>query len=188
MRPVRNALIVALASIALAGSAFAQMSQDVVRIGAIVDMSGVYSAQGGVGGVAAVQMAVKDFGGKVNGKPIEVLSADYQNKVDVAASKVREWYDQDKVDLVIESTDSAAAIAMQKITALKKRVIIFAGAGTDALTNKECTAYGVHYVYDTYALATGTGRAVMQQGGNSWFFLSADYAFGEACRRQPRRW
>src|SRR5262245_9288495 len=116
-----------------AGPAFAQVSDDVVKIGVIVDMSGVYSANGGMGVVRAVELAVKDFGGKVQGKPIQVLSADYQNKVDVAASKARQWFDVDKVDLVIESTDSAAAIAMQKVAAEKKKPIVFAGSATTAL-------------------------------------------------------
>lgn len=171
---------VATAAAALFGAAQAQISDDVVKIGVIVDMTGVYSANGGVGVVRAVEMAVKDFGGRVQGKPIEIVSADYQNKVDIAASKARQWYDIDKVDLIIESTDSAAAIAMQKVAAEKKKPIIFAGSATTALTNAECSAYGIHWVYDTYALATGTGRAVMEEGGDSWYFLTADYAFGKA--------
>jgi branched-chain amino acid transport system substrate-binding protein len=125
-------------------------------------------------------MAVKDFGGKVQGKPIQVVSADYQNKVDIAASKARQWFDVDKVDLIIESTDSAAAIAMQKVAAEKKKPIIFAGSASTALTNNECSPYGIHWVYDTYALATGTGRAVTEEGGSSWYFITADYAFGNA--------
>lgn len=171
---------VACAAACAVGAVSAQVSDDVVKIGVIVDMSGVYSANGGVGVVRAVEMAVKDYGGKVQGKPIQVVSADYQNKVDIAASKARQWYDVDKVDLIIESTDSAAAIAMQKIAAEKKKPIIFAGSATTALTNKECTPYGIHWVYDTYALATGTGRAVMQEGGDTWYFLTADYAFGNS--------
>jgi branched-chain amino acid transport system substrate-binding protein len=166
-----------------ASAASAQVSDDLVKIGVIVDMSGVYSANGGMGVVRAVELAVKDFGGKVQGKPIEVVSADYQNKVDIAATKARQWYDVDKVDLVIESTDSAAAIAMQKVAAEKKRPIVFAGSATTALTNKECSAYGIHWVYDTYALAAGTARAVMQEGGSSWYFITADYAFGQSLER-----
>ena len=171
---------VACAAAASLGAASAQVSDDVVKIGVIVDMGGVYSANGGMGVVRAVEMAVKDFGGKVQGKSIQVISADYQNKVDIAASKARQWFDVDKVDLIIESTDSAAAIAMQKLATEKKKPIIFAGSATTALTNKECTPYGIHWVYDTYALATGTGRAVMQQGGDSWYFITADYAFGSS--------
>lgn len=181
MKPRQAIQLVAASICATAlGSSHAQISDDVVKIGVIVDKSGVYSANGGVGVVRAVEMAVKDFGGKAQGKPIQVISADYQNKVDVAASKVREWFDVDKVDAVIESTDSAAAIAMQRIAAEKKKPIIFAGSATTALTNKECSAYGIHWVYDTYALATGTGRAVVRDGGDSWYFVTADYAFGNA--------
>jgi branched-chain amino acid transport system substrate-binding protein len=163
-----------------AASSFAQISDDTVKIGVVVDKTGVYSANGGMGVVRAVEMAVKDFGGKVQGKPIQVISADYQNKVDIAASKAREWFDVDKVDVLIESTDSSAAIAMQKIAAEKKKPIIFVGSASTALTNKECSAYGIHWVYDTYALATGTGRAVVRNGGDSWYFVTADYAFGNA--------
>ncbi|WP_151448698.1 ABC transporter substrate-binding protein [Lacisediminimonas profundi] len=167
----------------LPGCALAQISDDIVKIGVIVDKTGVYSTNGGPGAVKAVEMAIKDFGGKVNGKPIQMVNADYQNKVDVAMSKAREWIDRDKVDMIIESTDSAAAIAMQKLGADKKRVMIFAGSASTALTNKECSPYGIHYVYDTYALATGTGRAITQEGGDSWFFITADYAFGHSLER-----
>jgi branched-chain amino acid transport system substrate-binding protein len=176
-------LCAAVLSLAIAPHASAQISDDVVRIGVIADMGGVYSANGGMGVVRAVEMAVKDFGGKVRGKPIQVESADYQNKVDVAAAKARQWFDVDKVDLIIESTDSAASIAMQKIALDKKKPIIFTGSATTALTNKECSPYGIHWVYDTYALATGTGRAVMQEGGNTWYFVTADYAFGHSLER-----
>lgn len=163
--------------------AVAQVSDDVVKIGVLVDMTGVYSANGGPGVITAVNMAVKDFGGKVLGKPIQVVSADYQNKVDITSTKAREWYDVDKVDMIIESTDSSSAIALQKLGVEKKKVTIFAGSATSALTNKECSPYGIHYVYDTYALATGTGRAIMQEGGNAWYFITADYAFGHSLER-----
>lgn len=168
---------------ALASTAFAQISDDTIKIGVIVDMTGVYSANGGMGAVRAVEMAVKDYGGKVRGKTVQVVSADYQNKVDVASSKARQWFDVEKVDLIIESTDSAASISMQKVALEKKKPIIFAGSATTALTNKECSPYGIHWVYDTYALATGTGRAVMQEGGDSWYFVTADYAFGHSLER-----
>jgi branched-chain amino acid transport system substrate-binding protein len=179
--------VMAAAATLVSGMATAQISDDVVKIGVIVDKTGVYSANGGPGGVKAVEMAVKDFGGKVNGKKIEVVSADYQNKVDIALSRAREWLDVDKVDMIIESTDSAASIAMQKLGAEKKRVMIFAGSATTALTNKECSRYGVHYVYDTYALATGTGRAVVQDGGDSWYFMTADYAFGSSLEKDTTK-
>jgi branched-chain amino acid transport system substrate-binding protein len=181
MKRILSTAITAMAACTL--PAMAQVSDDVVKIGVIVDKTGVYSANGGPGAVKAVEMAIKDFGGKVNGKPIQIVNADYQNKVDIALSKAREWIDRDQVDMIIESTDSAAAIAMQKLGAEKKRVMIFAGSATTVLTNKECSPYGIHYVYDTYALATGTGRAIMQDGGDTWYFLTADYAFGHSLER-----
>jgi branched-chain amino acid transport system substrate-binding protein len=169
--------------LAVPGAAQAQISDDAVKIGVIVDMAGVYSALGGRGALRGVELAVKDFGGKVQGKPIQVLSADYQNKVDIAATKAREWLDVDKVDLIIESTDSGAAIAMQRVAAEKKKPIIFVGSASTALTNAECSPMGIHWVYDTYALATGTGRAITKEGGTSWYFITADYAFGQALER-----
>ncbi len=153
------------------------------RIGAMVDMSGTYSALGGPGMVNVLKMAAEDFGGKVLGRPIEILSANYQNKVDIASARAREWYDQDDVKMIIESSDSASALAMQKIAREKKRMIIFAGSASSALTNAECSPYGIHYVYDTYALAHGTGAAVTKAGGDSWFFITADYAFGHALEK-----
>ncbi|MEX3959764.1 ABC transporter substrate-binding protein [Trinickia sp. EG282A] len=151
-----------------------------LRIGALVDMTGVYSGIGGPGGVAAVKMAVDDFGGKVLGRPIEVLSADYQSKVDVAATRAREWYDRDNVSMITESTDSAAALALQHIGESKRKITIFAGSATTQLTGKQCSPYGVHYVYDTYALANGTARAIVSEGKKNWFFVTADYAFGHS--------
>ena len=159
------------------------LSDDVVKIGVIVDMTGVYSGNGGKAVVVAAQMAAEDFGGTVLGKPIEILSADYQNKVDITSATVRRWFDQDQVDAVIESTDSASAIAIQKLGAERKRITIAAGSASTALTNAECSPYGIHYVYDTYALATGTGRAVVQEGGKRWFFVTADYAFGHSLEK-----
>ncbi len=153
------------------------------RIGALVDMSGVYSAHGGPGMVTAVQMAAEDFGGKVLERPIEILSANYQNKVDIAAARAREWYDRDEVNMIIESTDSAASLALQRLGVEKKKITIFAGSATSALTNAECSPYGVHYVYDTYALSHGTGLAITKAGGDSWFFITADYAFGHALEK-----
>jgi branched-chain amino acid transport system substrate-binding protein len=163
---------------------FADTVATPVKIGAIVDMTGVYSGIGGPGGVAAVKLATKDFGGKVLGRPIEVVSADYQNKVDVTATQVREWYDRDNVDMVIESTDSASALAIQKLGLDKKKVTIFAGSATTELTDKQCSPYGVHYVYDTYSLANGTARALVEEGGKKWFFITADYAFGHSLEAQ----
>ncbi|MFS8973798.1 ABC transporter substrate-binding protein [Cupriavidus necator] len=156
------------------------VAEEPFRIGALVDMTGVYSGIGGPGGVAAVKMAVQDFGGKVLGRPIEVLSADYQNKVDVSATRAREWYDRNNVEMIIESTDSASALALQKLGASKKKITIFAGSATTELTGKQCSPYGVHYVYNTYALANGTARAIVEEGKKDWFFVTADYAFGHS--------
>ncbi len=183
MKQILRKSIIAIAASTVCLAASAQMSNDVVKIGVIVDQTGVYSAHGGPGVIRAVEMAVKDFGGNVNGKPIQIVSADYQNKVDIALAKGREWIDRDNVDMIIESTDSAAAIALQRLGKEKKRIMIFAGSASTALTNQECSPYGVHYIYDTYALATGTGRAVVEEGGDSWYFLTADYAFGAALEK-----
>lgn len=167
--------------------ALADSPSDPVKIGVIVDMSGVYSGIGGPGAVAAVNLAAKDFGGKVLGRPIQVLSADYQNKVDVTATRAREWYDRDNVSMVIESTDSASALALQRLGAEKKKITIFAGSATTELTGKQCSPYGVHYVYDTYALANGTARAIAAEGGKSWYFITADYAFGHSLEAQATK-
>ena len=163
-----------------AASASAQVSGDVVRIGFITDISGLYSDIDGQGGVEAIKMAVADFGGTVLGKKIEVLSADHQNKADIAASKAREWFDRQGMDMLIGGTNSGANLSMAKIAAEKKRPFIVIGAGSSRLTNEECTPYTVHYAYDTVAQAKGTGSAVVKQGGKSWFFLTADYAFGHS--------
>lgn len=170
------------ATIALStGIAMAQeVSGDSVKIGAMVDMTGVYSANGGMGAVLGAEMAIEDFGGEVNGKPIELLSANYQNRVDVASNLAREWVDQEGVDMIIESTDSAAAIAIQNIGKEKNILTVAAGSASTALTNKECTPTGIHYVYDTFALATGTGNAIVKSGLTDWYFITADYAFGHS--------
>jgi branched-chain amino acid transport system substrate-binding protein len=185
---LKSALLNALIAAGLVGTsvfATAVQAQDnkPFRIGALVDMSGVYSALGGQGLVNAAKMASEDFGGKVLGRPIEILSANYQNKVDITSARAREWYDRDDVNMIIESTDSASALALQKIGKEKKRISIYAGSASSALTNAECSPYGIHYVYDTYALAHGTGAAVTKAGGDSWFFITADYAFGHALEK-----
>ncbi|HYD80705.1 MAG TPA: ABC transporter substrate-binding protein [Paucimonas sp.] len=178
-----NILAAAVAAACAAGfsaSASAQVSGDTVKIGFITDISGLYSDIDGQGGVEAIKMAVADFGGSVLGKKIEVISADHQNKADIAASKAREWFDQQGLDLLIGGTNSGANLSMAKIAAEKKRPFIVIGAGSARLTNEECSPYTVHYAYDTVALARGTGSAVVKQGGKSWFFLTADYAFGHS--------
>ncbi len=173
----------ATCAFAAAGAASAQVSGDVVRIGIITDMSGLYADIDGAGGVEAIKMAVADFGGSVAGKKIEVISADHQNKADIAASKAREWFDQQGVDMLLGGTNSGANLAMAKVASEKKKPFISIGAASARLTNEECTPYIVHYAYDTVALAKGTGSAIVKQGGKSWFFLTADYAFGASLEK-----
>lgn len=182
----RKALALAATAACAVGISFpaqAQVSGDTVKIGMITDMSGVYSDVDGPGGAEAVRMAIADMGGMVNGKKIEFIVADHQNKADIAASKAREWFDQQGVDLLIGGTNSGASLAMAKVAAEKKKVFIAIGAGSARLTNEECTPYTVHYAYDTVALARGTGSAIVKQGGKKWFFLTADYAFGHSLEK-----
>jgi branched-chain amino acid transport system substrate-binding protein len=171
----------ALAATALFGAApaaQAQISGDVIRIGFITDMSGLYADIDGPAGAQAIKMAIADMGGAINGKKIEVLVADHQNKADVAAAKAREWFDTQGVDMLIGGTSSGTNLAMAKVALEKKKAFISVGAATSALTNDQCSPYTVHWAYDTVALAKGTGNAVVKSGGKSWYFLTADYAFG----------
>ena len=161
----------------------AAISDDAVRIGVLTDMSGALSDLSGRGSVAAVRMAVEDFGGKVLGKPIEVLESDHQNKADVAGNRTREWIDVQKVDLVTDLTNSAAALAAIEIVRQKNRIAIVNGAGATRITNESCTPNTVHYAWDTYAMANGTARAILGKGGDTWYFLTADYAFGHQIER-----
>ncbi|BEP52616.1 ABC transporter substrate-binding protein [Variovorax sp. V116] len=181
MQHFKFSLVVAALGLSFAAASHAQsQSQEKVTIGFITDMSSLYSDLEGKNGALAVQMAIDDFGGKVLGRPIFLLSADHQNKADIAASKAREWIDIQGANMIFGGTNSGAAIAAAKVSAEKKRVYFNSGAGTSALTNEECTPYTVHYAYDTVALARGTGGAVVDAGGKNWFFLTADYAFGQA--------
>jgi branched-chain amino acid transport system substrate-binding protein len=163
-----------------ATAAQAQISDDVIRIGFITDMSGVYSGPDGPGGAEAIKMAIEEMGGQIDGKKIELLTADHQNKADVASAKAREWFDQRGLDMLIGGTNSSTALAMSKVAADKKKPIIVVGAGAPALTNEQCTPYTLNYAYDTVAQARGTGAAVVKTGGKRWYFLTADYAFGHA--------
>ncbi len=166
------------AMVAAVAPAQAQISGDVIKIGIITDMSGLYSDIDGAAGVEAIRMAVASMGGAIAGKKIEVLYADHQNKAEVAAGKAREWFDTQGVDMLIGGTNSGTALAMAKVAAEKKKLFIAIGAATSALTNEQCNPYTLHWAYDTVALAKGTGNAVVKSGGKSWFFLTADYAFG----------
>jgi len=171
---------IALACVLAALASGAAMAQDKVKIGYISDMSSLYADVEGKNGAVAIQMAIDDFGGKVLGMPIELLTVDHQNKADIAAAKAREWIDTQGLTMVFGGTNSGAALAMAKVAQEKKRVFIDNGAATSALTNEQCSPYTVHYAYDTVALAKGTGGAIVDGGGKSWFFLTADYAFGHA--------
>lgn len=172
------ASVFTLTSCQKADNASSSNDGDTVKIGFITDMSGVYADVDGPAGAEAIKMAIADFGDKVNGKKIEFVSADHQNKADIAASKAREWFDQQGVDLLIGGTNSATSLAMAKVAAEKKKPFIAIGAGTSRLTNEECTPYTIHYAYDTAAVARGTSGALVQQGQKDWFFLTADYVFG----------
>jgi branched-chain amino acid transport system substrate-binding protein len=164
-------------------AATAQISDGVVKIGLILDMSSLYADITGEGSVSAARMAIEDFGGKVLGKPIELVYADHQNKADIAASKAREWFDQDKVDAILDVAASATALAVVEVAKQKNRIAVFNGPGSVRITNEACSPVTVHYTYDTYALANGTGRAVVKGGGDTWFFITADYAFGQALEK-----
>jgi len=163
-----------------AGQSGGKFTDNVVRVGVLTDLSGLYSDIGGQGSVVAANMAAEDFGGTVLDKKIDVVSVDHQNKADVAAQKVREWIDRGGVDMITDALNSAVALATSKVVAEKKKILIDTGAASTRLTNEDCTPYTIHHTYDTYALANGTGRAVVKQGGNTWFFLTADYAFGQS--------
>jgi branched-chain amino acid transport system substrate-binding protein len=175
------------AALALAAPAQAQISGDVVRVGIITDMAGVYADIDGQGGVEAIKMAIADAGGSVAGKKIELLYADHQNKADVAAAKAREWFDTNGLDLLVAGTNSGATLAMAKVAAEKHKLFISVGGGTSALTNEQCQPTTIHWAYDTTALAKGTGSAVTAAGGKTWYFLQADYAFGAALEGDTAR-
>jgi branched-chain amino acid transport system substrate-binding protein len=182
----RNAIAIATATLCALGfsaAAHAQVSGDTIKIGFISDMSGVYSDVDGLGGAEAIKMAIADAGVVLAGKKVEFISADHQNKADIAASKAREWFDQQGVDMLIGGTNSGASLAMAKVAAEKKKIFIAIGAGSSRLTNEECTPYTVHYAYDTVALARGTGGTIVKQGGKSWYFMTADYAFGHSLEK-----
>ena len=179
-------LVVSMA-FGLGVSAQAQVSGDVIRIGFITDMSGLYSDIDGQAGADAIRMAIADMGGAINGKKVELLVADHQNKADVAASKAREWFDTQGVDMLIGGTNSGTNLSMASVAQEKHKLFISIGGATSALTNEQCSPYTVHWAYDTTALAKGTGNAVVKAGGKSWYFLTADHAFGAALQNDTAR-
>jgi branched-chain amino acid transport system substrate-binding protein len=182
---MRKTILASLMALLASGTAFAQSASDgKVKIGILNDQSGVYADFGGKSSVEAAKMAVEDFGGKVLGVPVEIVDADHQNKPDVASNIARQWYDTQQVDAIMELTTSSVALAVQAVAKEKKKIDIVTGAATTDLTGKACSPYGFHWAYDTHALAVGTGGALVKQGGDSWFFLTADYAFGYSLEQQ----
>jgi branched-chain amino acid transport system substrate-binding protein len=183
MRP-KTLIQAAGLAMTLAGAAHAQISDGVVKIGVLTDLSGTYSDLSGQGAVLATQMAIDDF--LAQDKPafkVEMVYADHQNKGDIAANKAREWFERDNVDVVTDLVTTSTALAVMKIGKEKNRVVLVSGAGSTRITNEDCNDLTVHWAYDTYALAHGTAKAVVQRGGKSWFFLTADYAFGHSLEK-----
>ena len=178
----------AAAGVCLCAVASAATAADgVLRIGIITDMSGQYRDGNGPGSVIAAGMAAADFSGSVNGKKIEIVSADHQNKPDIAASIVREWIDTKGVDVIAEGVNSSVALAIQSVTRERGKIFLISGAGSSDLTGRECSPTSVHWTYDTYGSANTTSKAVVARGGNSWFFITADYAFGHALERDASK-
>ena len=160
-----------------------QVSDEAVRIGVLNDQSGLYADIGGAGSVAAARLAAAEFGNRVLGRPVEILHADNQNRADIAAATARRWIDGERVDALADGSASSSALAMQEVSREKRRIFLASGPATSDLTGRFCSPFGFHFTYDTYALASGTGRALTQQGGDTWFFITADYAFGHALER-----
>src|SRR5713101_4029914 len=176
-------LIVALALGFWTGAAHAQISDGVIKIGVMNDQSGTYADLAGPGSVVAARMAVEDFGAAKKGMKVEIISADHQNKADVGSGIARQWLDSDKVDVIVDTPNSAVALAVNQIVRDKGKAIIVSSAATSDLTGKACSPNTIHWTYDTWALANGTANALVKQGADSWFFITADYAFGHALER-----
>jgi branched-chain amino acid transport system substrate-binding protein len=183
MKSFAAAVAAGLVVAACGGAANAQISDDVVKIGVLTDMSSLYADATGKGSVAAVGMAVADYGGKVKGKPVEVISADHQNKPDVGVNIARNWYDNDKVDAIFDVPTSSVALPVSALTRERNRININSGGGSSDITGVACSPNTVHWTYDTYALSNVAGKAMVQRGEDTWFFVTADYAFGMALER-----
>lgn len=173
----------ALLAVIIPIGAHAQISGDAVKIGVLTDMSGVTSAITGKGSVVAAEMAVEEIGGSVLGKPVQVIFADHQHKPDIGTAIARRWIDVDDVDAIVDIPNSSVALAIQSLAREKKRIVLYSGAGTTALTNEQCSPYGFHWTYDTYAVSHGTASAVVKAGGTSWFIIASDYAFGHQLQK-----
>ncbi len=181
---IAAATAVFLAGVSTGAMAQGKLSGDSVKIGVLTDMSGVYADYGGPGAVAAAKLAVQDFGGKMFGKPIEVVNADHQNKPDIAKNITQQWFDRDGVDMTVENLNSAVALTVQALGKEKNKITIVTGAATARMTNEDCApGTGIHYLMDTIALSNVVGKAIVKDGGDSWFFLTADYAFGHSLEK-----
>jgi branched-chain amino acid transport system substrate-binding protein len=180
------AAILAMAIVG-AGAARAEFSDNVIKIGVLNDATGLYADLGGKGSFIAAQMAVEDFGGKIGKTPIQVIYGDHQNKPDVGSNIVRQWIDVDHVDVVVDVPTSSVALAVAQVVKEKNKVFLASGPGSSDLTGKSCTPNTVHWTYDTYALGNVTGKAIVADGGKTWFFLTADYAFGYALERDTTK-
>ena len=165
----------------------AQVSDGAVTIGVLTDLSGVYTDIAGRGSVVAAEMAVEDFGGTVLGKPIKLLAADHKNKPDIGSTIARKWIDEDKVDAFADLVTSSVGLAIQSLATESKRIVLNSSAGTSKMTNDACSPYSVSWVYDTYSLATVAARAILEEGGDTWFFITADYSFGHDLEADVRR-
>jgi branched-chain amino acid transport system substrate-binding protein len=179
----RSLLALALAGALAAGAAHAQYTNNVIKIGVLSDMSSLYTDLAGAGSVLAAKMAVEDSGIEKRGVKVEIVSADHQNKPDIGSAIARRWYDAEGVDVIVDTPNSGVALAVSQITKDKNKVFLASGPGTSDLTGKACTPNTIHWTYDTWMLANGTGTAITKGGGNSWFFITADYAFGQALER-----
>src|SRR5689334_9553509 len=179
----QSLLALAVAGTFVAGSASAQISDNVIKIGVLSDMSSLYTDLAGAGSVVAAKMAVEDSGIEKRGYKVEFVSADHQNKPDVGSSIARQWYDVDKVDVIVDVPNSAVALAVNQVTRDKGKAFLVSGAASSDLTGKACSPNTIHWTYDTWMLANGTGSAIVKTGGDTWFFITADYAFGHALER-----
>ena len=173
----------ALAVVLGCGAAHAQYTDGVIKIGVLNDMSGLYSDLSGQGAVVAAKMAVEDFGAAAKGMKVEIVGADHQNKPDVGSNIARTWFDRDNVDVIVDVPTSSVALAVNEIAREKNKVFLVSGAAASDLTGPKCSPNTVHWTYDTWALANGTGKAMVKTGGDTWFFITADYAFGKALER-----
>src|SRR5215468_5470034 len=178
-----NARIALVLAFALPLAARADFTGKVIKIGVLNDQSGLYADLAGQGSVTAAKMAVEDSGGKIDGVPVEVIFADHQNKPDIGSNIARQWYDVDGVDVIVDVPTSSVALAITDITREKNKVFLVSGAATSDLTGPKCSPNTVHWTYDTWMLAHGTGASLVKTGGDTWFFLTADYAFGHALER-----